>query len=155
MEVKNMDQLIGIREAATRLGTCTATLRQWDNEGKLVAVKTVGGHRRYRNSDLDKFLGNSSPTNLSLFDEVELTAWLRGDPIPPAWKDIFISEIAKVKQLSGFEVEVGKYLSTFGTPLTLRVKLIDARNALALLQTSVDSTTLKYAVASRKLQVSA
>jgi hypothetical protein len=57
--------------------------------------------------------------------------------------------------LSGFEVEVGKYLSTFGTPLTLRVKLIDARNALALLQTSVDSTTLKYAVASRKLQVSA
>ena len=53
-----MEQLIGIRDAAARLGTCTSTLRQWDKENKLVAVKTAGGHRRYRLSDVDRFIGN-------------------------------------------------------------------------------------------------
>jgi excisionase family DNA binding protein len=46
------ERLVGLAEAAAMLGVCTETLRHWDNEGKLRAVKTVGGHRRYRLSDI-------------------------------------------------------------------------------------------------------
>jgi len=49
-----MEQLIGIKKAAALLNVCTATLRAWDKEGKVKAVKTQGGHRRYRLSDIQK-----------------------------------------------------------------------------------------------------
>lgn len=50
-------KLITIREAAEMLGVHQETLRRWDNEGKLKAVR-VGerGHRRYRISDLKKIV---------------------------------------------------------------------------------------------------
>jgi len=32
-------------------------LRYWDDTGKLVAVRTPGGHRRYRLSTIEKFQG--------------------------------------------------------------------------------------------------
>jgi len=42
-----------IRGAAKELGVSTDTLRRWDKSGKLVADRTVAGHRRY---DLDQLL---------------------------------------------------------------------------------------------------
>jgi len=53
------DKLIGIREAAELLNLSEKTLRNWDNSGKFVAVKTKGGHRRYRLSDIHSFQGNN------------------------------------------------------------------------------------------------
>ena len=46
-----MDRLVSISKAAKILGVSEITLRRWDEEGKLVASKTEGGHRRY---DLSK-----------------------------------------------------------------------------------------------------
>jgi putative resolvase len=43
----SMKKLVSIREAAKILGVSIITLRRWDEDGKLVAVKTEGGHRRY------------------------------------------------------------------------------------------------------------
>lgn len=34
-------------EASKIYGVCTATLREWANEGKIDFIKTEGGHRRY------------------------------------------------------------------------------------------------------------
>jgi putative resolvase len=50
-----MEKLVGMDEAADLLGVCKQTLRLWDNSGYFKAVKTKGGHRRYRLSDIAKF----------------------------------------------------------------------------------------------------
>jgi len=53
-----MDKLIQIAQAAEILGVSQATLRKWDESGKLKSVKTEGGHRRYRQSDINAFMGH-------------------------------------------------------------------------------------------------
>lgn len=53
-----MDRLIQISQAAEILGLAQATLRKWDESGKLKSVKTEGGHRRYRLSDVNAFMGH-------------------------------------------------------------------------------------------------
>ena len=42
-----MDNLVSIGKAARILGVSEVTLRRWDESGKLVSIKTEGGHRRY------------------------------------------------------------------------------------------------------------
>lgn len=50
-------RLLGIKEAAQLLSVSPATLRKWDNEGKLPAVKiSKRGDRRYRQQDIKIFL---------------------------------------------------------------------------------------------------
>lgn len=51
------DRLIAIREASTMLGLSIKQLRDLDNSGKLPAVKTEGGHRRYLLSDVHARMG--------------------------------------------------------------------------------------------------
>ncbi len=52
-----MDELIDITKASKLFGVSTKTLRRWDNEGKLKAYRTVGGHRRYKLTDIENLLG--------------------------------------------------------------------------------------------------
>ena len=42
-----MEKLVSIGKAAKILGVSEVTLRRWDEDGKLVSMKTEGGHRRY------------------------------------------------------------------------------------------------------------
>lgn len=51
------DILISIKKAAEMLGVCPDTLRTWDRQGKLTALKTMGGHRRYRLSEIQRLQG--------------------------------------------------------------------------------------------------
>lgn len=46
-------------QAATYLGVAQSTIRKWSDGGRLAAFYTPGGHRRFRQSDLDAFLGSS------------------------------------------------------------------------------------------------
>ena len=58
-----MDQkpkLLRIKEAAEMLGVNPETLRRWDNEGRLKAVRMgKRGDRRYLEVDLQKFIEES------------------------------------------------------------------------------------------------
>lgn len=47
-----MSDLITAKEASALLGVTDRTLRNWENQGYIDAVKTVGGHRRYHRSSL-------------------------------------------------------------------------------------------------------
>lgn len=50
-------KLLRIKEAAELLGVNPATLRKWDKEGKLPAIKiSKRGDRRYKQEDIEKFL---------------------------------------------------------------------------------------------------
>ncbi|CAN5119172.1 hypothetical protein BH09PAT2_BH09PAT2_09810 [soil metagenome] len=53
------NKLLTISEAATYLGVSIDTIRRWDNNGKLIAIRKNGGtHRYYRKEDLLKFNSN-------------------------------------------------------------------------------------------------
>lgn len=49
--------LLNISQTASRLGVSAKTLRKWDASGKLKALRTKGGHRRYRVEDVNALLG--------------------------------------------------------------------------------------------------
>ena len=53
-----MDEMISIQRASRLLGVIVKTLKIWDVQKKLqAAYRTVGGHRRYRQSDIEEFAG--------------------------------------------------------------------------------------------------
>lgn len=52
------DKLVSIAETSKQLGVSIDCLRKWDKSGKLVALRTSGGHRRYKQSDITKLQGN-------------------------------------------------------------------------------------------------
>ena len=54
-----MDKFISIKEVSTMLGVSAKTLRRWDKEGKLIASRTLGNHRRYKLSDIEHMLNSS------------------------------------------------------------------------------------------------
>lgn len=66
----NPSRLLRIKEAADLLGVHTATLRRWDKEGRLAAVRigsrahpkrgnlNVIGDRRYRLEDIEKLINS-------------------------------------------------------------------------------------------------
>ena len=56
-----MNNMVSISKAAKILGVSEITLRRWDEDGRLVAIKTEGGHRRY---DLSKI----KPETIHKFD---------------------------------------------------------------------------------------
>jgi excisionase family DNA binding protein len=47
-------------QAARYLGVAQSTIRKWSDQGRLTAFYTPGGHRRYRQRDLDAFVAGSS-----------------------------------------------------------------------------------------------
>lgn len=52
---------LSIGETATALGVSTSSLRNWENNGRLVAAyRTPGGHRRYSFAQIKALTGNSS-----------------------------------------------------------------------------------------------
>jgi putative resolvase len=52
-----MDKLLSISKTANILGVSYETLRNWDRGGKLKPIKTAGGHRRYKESDINTIFG--------------------------------------------------------------------------------------------------
>lgn len=51
-----MKKLFTISETAEMLGVATSTLRRWDEEGKFKSIRTFGNQRRYKISDIEKFI---------------------------------------------------------------------------------------------------
>ena len=43
-------------QAAFLLGVCATTIRRWDRNGKLRCSRTLGGHRRIRNDEIQRIL---------------------------------------------------------------------------------------------------
>lgn len=52
-----MDKLLNIGQVAETLNVSQETLRIWDREGKLPSVRSDGGHRRWRESDILAYMG--------------------------------------------------------------------------------------------------
>jgi excisionase family DNA binding protein len=47
---------MNVGQAAEYLGVSAASLRNWSDQGKVPVYRTPGGQRRYRVTDLEKFI---------------------------------------------------------------------------------------------------
>ena len=56
---------LNVGQAAEYLGVSAASLRNWSDQGKVPVYRTPGGQRRYRVSDLDKFIESWRETPLA------------------------------------------------------------------------------------------
>ncbi|MGI6426790.1 MAG: MerR family DNA-binding transcriptional regulator [Natronincolaceae bacterium] len=70
-----MEKMISISKASKILGVDIRTLQRWDNDGKLTAYRTLGGHRRYKLSEVGSLISDSIKENTikELKKEKELT----------------------------------------------------------------------------------
>jgi len=68
--------LLSISEASKSLGVSEGALRQWTNEGKIKAFVTPGGHRRYSEAELKKFM----TTHRKVLGIKDLVAEIEGTP---------------------------------------------------------------------------
>jgi excisionase family DNA binding protein len=48
------DDLLAPREVATLLGVKPTTVSLWERRGKLSAIRTIGGHRRFYRSEVQR-----------------------------------------------------------------------------------------------------
>ena len=55
------ENMLSISEAAKLLGVCENTLRDWDIEGKFLASRTTGNHRRYSLEQIRDYLSKNPP----------------------------------------------------------------------------------------------
>jgi excisionase family DNA binding protein len=83
-------------QAARYLGVAQSTIRRWSDEGRVPAFYTPGGHRRYQQADLDRFLESSGPN-------------ARADAAPPVVlivdNDVRIREYVRVNlEMEGYSV---------------------------------------------------
>lgn len=47
-------QPLTIGQAAAALGVSVDTIRRWATEGKITAVRTLGGHRRFTAAEIER-----------------------------------------------------------------------------------------------------
>jgi len=59
-----MDKIYTLAEVAEMLSVNKETLRIWDRKGILRSIKTPGGHRRYTQLEIDRYMGKSNLGNL-------------------------------------------------------------------------------------------
>src|SRR3954464_8460019 len=61
MAYRDDSEWLTLGQAARLLGVAQSTIRKWSDQGRVPAVYTPGGHRRYRRSDLEAFVDRSGP----------------------------------------------------------------------------------------------
>ena len=60
-----MEKLSTSHQVAKLLNVWPETLRRWEREGKLKPLRTPGGHRRYKESQIKELLGEAQSTSTS------------------------------------------------------------------------------------------
>lgn len=57
-------KLLTLQETANKLGIHKDTLRIWDRQGRLKPIRTKGGHRRYREDEVNTLMGEQNKTDV-------------------------------------------------------------------------------------------
>lgn len=99
MKTEQADTLVSTSEAAEILGVSLKTLRDWENNGKILAVRTEGNHRRFKKQDLNDFLESKKRWNK--FEKTYECDMEKG--IFPDMADLGICEV-KLTKINGVSV---------------------------------------------------
>jgi excisionase family DNA binding protein len=55
-----VSEFLSVGEAAVMLGVSVDTMRRWDRDGRITALRTPTKHRRFRRSDVETLLKAAS-----------------------------------------------------------------------------------------------
>jgi excisionase family DNA binding protein len=61
LSVTNQEKLLTPAEVASLFRVDPKTVTRWAKAGKLTSIKTLGGHRRYKESEVRKLLKSITP----------------------------------------------------------------------------------------------
>jgi excisionase family DNA binding protein len=65
-----MEKLLTVKQVSEILHVHGRTLKNWDTSGKLPAIKTQGGHRRYKESQIESLLGIKNEAEITIKKDV-------------------------------------------------------------------------------------
>lgn len=135
-----MMKLLSIKEAADLLGVHPETLRRWDNEGKLTAIK-VGdrGDRKYRQEDLLKILSGYKSED---YNDYQILPHSQGFQFSPGTLIRIASFlVVKADMTVGFAfTDGGLLLRMSHTDLKDEVLLEEAKK---IIKTSIDNNKIR------------
>ncbi len=105
-------KLFSVREAADYIGVHIETLRRWDREGKLIAVRVgKSNHRRYEQKTLEKFKrGEDTPNHpTSIYADREIDFHSSAVPDAMYFTKIVLAIAEKVEKFVDCELIDGPY----------------------------------------------
>lgn len=76
-----MSDWLSLTEAAQRLGVHPSTLRRWSDEGRIATVRTEGGHRRFEQAAIERYLAAGQP------EAERPLAPTPTPPLSPTWRE--------------------------------------------------------------------
>ena len=65
-----MERHYTLKEASKILGVTVKTLQNWDRQGKIRAVRTVGGRRRISESEIKRILEGKVPDEVVIYASI-------------------------------------------------------------------------------------
>jgi len=93
--------MLTISDVSKMLGVTTQTLRKWDKSGKLTPTRTLGGHRRYLRTDVDRVLTGMTDGNVKVVE-------LLGEALVYARDENIRQRIEKIVETVSAEIESRK-----------------------------------------------
>lgn len=120
------NELVGVRDAARRLGVSYATLKQWIYKGNLRTVQTAGGHHRISESEISRFLARRTPSR---------PGKRQGKSRPPT----VLVALSGRNQLRGIVEEV----RTDGLMAQIRLRIGDQSLTAIITRDAIDALRLK------------
>ena len=56
VQIAEHERLLAPAEVAARFRVTSRTVTRWANDGKLTAIRTLGGHRRFRETEVSRLV---------------------------------------------------------------------------------------------------
>jgi excisionase family DNA binding protein len=137
-----------ISEAAYLLGVCKKTIRRWDANGLLECMRTLGGHRRISDREIERILnGEKSQINAQLRGKVAI--YCRVSSHEQKKKGDLDRQVEYVKQycLNNYKGhdfifhDIGSGLNTHRSGLRKLCKLVEKRRVAKVVLTYHDRLT--------------
>jgi molybdopterin-binding protein len=120
------DDLVGVRDAARRLGVSYATLKQWIYKGTFRTVQTAGGHHRISDSEIERFLTRQASRS-------------KKRPRPSSKPTIVLAALSGRNQLRGVVEEV----RTDGLMAQIRLRIGDQSLTAIITRDAIDALRLR------------
>jgi excisionase family DNA binding protein len=128
-----VERWLSLGDAASRLGVDEATLRHWADTGRVKTFRTPGGHRRFREEDLQALMQQEAPRveNLGELVERRSARVLAGEPAKALhqrpWFSSLDDSLRARARLHGREMfaAVVRYVAEPATRKTLREGLLE------------------------------
>jgi len=131
--LNNQQQMLSIGEVSEYLGVSIDTLRRWEKKGKVIAYRSPGGHRYFKQKDLDNLFGRkyerqkeTKPREIATTEEVKKEEVIKEEPFitqvvpdrPPRQVDIpSTSPIKVIKEAPSPYQTKSEYIPTEPEPV--------------------------------------